>query len=67
MKDKTKPVRCGCGGSPVFMTRGSATYLKCMKCGMESPKLSKAEAMKAWNKAMGAYGRGEYREDDNAL
>ncbi len=54
MANELKPVNCGCGGSPVFMTRGSATYLKCMGCGMESPKLSKAEAVKAWNKAMGA-------------
>ena len=52
-----KPVRCGCGGEAVIdQTEGYDEYqVYCPKCFMQSGTYdTEAEAVKAWNLAMGA-------------
>ena len=56
-----KPVRCGCGGEAKVISYLSreyckmAYYVRCVECGTETDDLhSEAEAVTAWNRAMGA-------------
>lgn len=55
-----KPVRCGCGGEAKVdkhtYYRALPTYgVRCHRCGQETRQfyMTEAEAIKAWNKAMG--------------
>lgn len=58
MSEKLKPVRCGCGGEAViYVTHwwGKCYVCECDECGMASrPCTTEAEAIRAWNRAMGA-------------
>ena len=61
MTDELKPVRCGCGGEAKIdkhtYYRALPTYgVRCHRCGQETRQfyISEAEAITAWNKAMGA-------------
>lgn len=58
MTDELKPVRCGCGGEAViYVTHwwGKCYVCECEECGTASrPCNTEAEAVKAWNRAMGA-------------
>ena len=61
MTDELKPVRCGCGGEAKVISYLSreyckmAYYVRCENCGTETDDLhSEAEAIQAWNRAMGA-------------
>lgn len=68
MRDETKPVRCGCGGEAKLTPAYYGVRVKCTKCEMETPlQMHDDVAVRIWNRAMGAFGRGEYWEDDNAL
>ena len=59
MSDEKKPARCGCGGEAnVFgydaLSGDHDFYVSCTKCGICTPsKPTKAEAITAWNRAMG--------------
>jgi len=57
MTDELKPVRCGCGGeAQVFFpfTNNSVYMIECKKCGIcTSAYETEAEAIEAWNRAMG--------------
>lgn len=59
MSNELKPVRCGCGGEAnVFgydaLSGDHDFYVNCTKCGICTPsKPTKAEAIEAWNRAMG--------------
>ena len=65
MTDELKPVPCGCGGEE-HVVRYSvkdwdlnkwvpAFYVKCKKCGIRTIDYpTEAEAIEAWNRAMGA-------------
>lgn len=59
MSETKKPVRCGCGGeAKVFgydaLSGDHDFYVNCTKCGICTPsKPSEAEAVEAWNRAMG--------------
>ena len=54
---KEEPVRCGCGGEAViYVTHwwGKCYVCECEECGTESrPCDTEAEAIEAWNRAMG--------------
>lgn len=66
MRDETKPVRCGCGGKAEWVPDYYGGHVTCKKCGTQSAwRMSKEKAVKLWNEAMGAFGRGEYWEDDD--
>ena len=58
MSEELKPVRCECGGkSQVFFpfTNNSVYMIECKKCGIcTSAYETEAEAIQAWNTAMGA-------------
>ena len=61
MTDELTPVRCGCGGEAKVISYLSreyckmAYYVRCENCGTETDDLhSEAEAIQAWNRAMGA-------------
>lgn len=61
MESELKPVRCGCGGEAKVISYLSreyckmAYYVRCVECGTETDDLhSEAEAITAWNRAMGA-------------
>jgi hypothetical protein len=58
MTDELKPVRCGCGGEAgCFMTHywGKCFTVQCLECGIETkPYDTEAEAVQAWNRAMGS-------------
>lgn len=61
MSDELKPVRCGCGGASNIVKRFSRDYhvpvwyVECIKCNIETDDyFSEAEAVEAWNRAMGA-------------
>lgn len=61
MTDNLTPVRCGCGGEAKVISYLSreyckmAYYVRCENCGTETDDLhSEAEAITAWNRAMGA-------------
>lgn len=61
MNDKLEPVCCGCGGEAKVISYLSreyckmAYYVRCIECGTETDDLhSEAEAVTAWNRAMGA-------------
>lgn len=56
MTDEMKPVKCGCGGEARL---GNADYMcvavYCMDCGTRTKPFNvPAEAIRAWNRAMGA-------------
>lgn len=58
MTDELKPVRCGCGGEVAVLFgvyKGHEYYIaKCWGCGTQTvKKRHKAEAIEAWNLAMG--------------
>ena len=58
MSEELKPVRCGCGGE-AEVCRGTSNpayfWVECKGCHtMGAMKLSEAEAVQTWNKAMGA-------------
>ena len=58
-----KPVRCGCGGEAKVCYNDGFFCVRCSKCGIETNSVGytlprdfeheKAEAITAWNKAMG--------------
>lgn len=56
MNKELKPVRCGCGGEArVGKIYGDAWTVECTECGIQSGCYdTKAEAITAWNRAMGA-------------
>lgn len=57
MTDKLRPVRCGCGGKAVAIgdADNNIYFVKCDKCWISTDLFhSKAEAVEAWNRAMGA-------------
>lgn len=61
MTDELKPVRCGCGGEAKVVKHEyfecSPTYgVTCYKCGTATNQGfdTEAEAIQAWNRAMGA-------------
>lgn len=61
MTGELKPVRCGCGGEAKVISYlireycKMAYYVRCENCGTETDDLhSEAEAITAWNRAMGA-------------
>ena len=58
MTEELKPVPCGCGGEATcYMTHywGKCFTVQCSECGIETkPCDTEAEAVMAWNKAMGA-------------
>ena len=51
-----KPTRCGCGGEArIGKIYGDAWTVECTECGLQSGCYdTEAEAVEAWNKAMGA-------------
>ena len=56
--EKIEPVRCGCGGE-AFVGEvhfwGKCYTVQCSECGIETkPHDTEAEAITAWNTAMGA-------------
>ena len=56
MTDEMKPVRCGCGGeAKVIMLIPEVYAVECSKCWIRtgSPAKTEAEAVTAWNRAMG--------------
>ena len=57
MTNELKPVNCGCGGEAVvYVTHwwGKCYVCQCDDCGMSTkPCDTEAEAIEAWNKAMG--------------
>ena len=57
MTDNLKPVRCGCGGeASCYFTHywGKCFTVQCSECGIETkPYDTEAEAVTAWNRAMG--------------
>ena len=65
MTDELKPVPCGCGGEARVLPYRPLTaglrdlrvyhYIECDKCGTRTiVKTTEAEAIEAWNRAMGA-------------
>lgn len=61
MSEELKPVRCGCGGEAMIdaylgdLHRSNLYYIYCAKCDIRTSNyLSEAEAIEAWNRAMGA-------------
>ena len=58
MTDNMKPVRCGCGGKAEAYEIhfwGKCYVCECMECGVTTkPMDTEAEAVQAWNRAMGA-------------
>lgn len=64
MTDELKPVRCGCGGEAVLETDHDTIQpvapidwkrVRCNKCNIRTTwRKSEAEAIEAWNRAMGA-------------
>lgn len=61
MIGELKPVRCGCGGEAILdcylgdLHRSNLYYIYCAKCDIRTSNyLSEAEAVEAWNRAMGA-------------
>lgn len=61
MSEELKPVPCGCGGASNIVKRLSRDYsvpvwyVECIKCNIETDDyFSEAEAVEAWNRAMGA-------------
>ena len=61
MTDELKPVRCGCGGEAFVHLMGfekveTRYYVQCDECGTRTEiQYTEAEAIEAWNKAMGRY------------
>ena len=59
MTDELKPVRCGCGGEAevyIKMLSGNLPniYILCRNCSIRTEEYyTEAEAITAWNKAMG--------------
>ena len=59
MTDELKPVRCGCGGEAIYGKWVSkvgviAHAVGCKNCGIQTkPYPTEAEAVTAWNTAMG--------------
>jgi len=59
MSDELKPVRCGCGGEAqiakkYLMGNLPDVYVLCGNCSIRTGEYySEAEAIEAWNKAMG--------------
>ena len=59
MTDNLKPVRCGCGGEAIYgkwvRKVGVIAYaVGCKNCGIQTkPYPTEAEAVTAWNTAMG--------------
>ena len=53
--DELKPVPCGCGGEAKVITCafGNAKMVLCGRCGMRTVQTTEAEAITAWNRAMG--------------
>ena len=56
MTDELKPVHCGCGGEArIGKIYGDAWTVECTECGIQSGCYdTEAEAITAWNRAMGA-------------
>lgn len=56
MSEELKPFRCGCGGEAEVYTQPLlGCYVICRNCGMRTRLfINRAEAIEAWNRAMGA-------------
>ena len=59
MTDKLTPVRCGCGGEAQVRDYsrfgGAFILVECERCGTQTDLYpTEAEAIQAWNRAMGA-------------
>jgi DNA-directed RNA polymerase subunit RPC12/RpoP len=59
MTDELKPVNCGCGGEAFTHILGNEIakgyYIACDECGTKTKVFGyEAEAIEAWNRAMGA-------------
>ena len=56
MENEIKPVKCGCGGEAYVITNDfEQSFVVCHKCTICTVTYnSKAEAIEAWNRAMGA-------------
>ena len=56
MSDKLTPVRCGCGGRPqIEFSEDGICRVRCSFCLTGTVyHRNKAEAVEAWNRAMGA-------------
>lgn len=70
MKNEEKLVRCGCGGKAVVRKgqTNNCWWVECSQCRvttMFGMRYSQTDAINAWNKAMGAFGRTEFWEDDD--
>ena len=66
MTDELKPVRCGCGGEArIGKIYGDAWTVECTECAIQSGCYdTEAEAVTAWNRAMGERTKGEWSEID---
>ena len=67
-KANQKLVKCGCGGEPVVghIETSGRWYIGCPDCDICTGLYdTEAEVITAWNRAMGAYGRTEYFEEDD--
>lgn len=55
MTDELKPVKCGCGGGALVLHRVEhGYYVRCRDCFTRTDyKVTEAEAISAWNRAMG--------------
>lgn len=60
MTDEIKPVRCGCGGEATVdcylgdLDKNDLYYVYCPECNIQTANyLIEAEAIQAWNRAMG--------------
>ena len=55
MTDELKPVRCGCGGEAKIIHSDYRNSVYCTACGIQTCYYAtEAEAITAWNRAMGA-------------
>lgn len=67
---KLKPVRCGCGGKAVAIgdADNNIYFVKCDKCWISTDLFhSKAEAIGAWNRAMGDFPKTNIQKIDTVI
>ena len=69
MTDELKPFRCGCGGEAEVGEVhfwGRCYTVQCSECGIETkPHPTEAEAVQAWNRAMGKFPKTDIRKIDS--
>ena len=68
MSEELKPVRCGCGAKAVLRTYGEPETpycIQCTSCGITTlGYATEAEAVEAWNRAMGERTAKAVKEDN---